>query len=95
MHCICPVSYTHLDVYKRQVTHFDISQPMINKAKELAEKEAVLDRISFVNGALENLSDFKDKSFDMVISFDAPVSYTYPIRNRLSGNSYAFAANVL
>lgn len=31
-----------------------------------------------MNGALENLSDFKDKSFDMVISFYAPVSYTYP-----------------
>lgn len=61
-----------------EVTHFDISQPMINKAKELAEKEGVLDRITFVNGALENLSDFKDKSFDMVISFYAPVSYTYP-----------------
>ena len=29
-----------------EVTHFDISQPMINKAKELAEKEGVLDRIS-------------------------------------------------
>jgi len=27
--------------------------------KELAEKEGVLDKIIFVNGALENLSDFK------------------------------------
>lgn len=61
-----------------KVTHFDISQPMINKAKELAEKEGVLDKITFVNGALEDLKAFKDKSFDMVISFDAPVSYTYP-----------------
>ena len=71
--------------YGCEVTHFDISQPMINKAKELAEKEGVLDRIVFVNGALENLSDFKDKSFDMVISFDAPVSYTYPNQEQVIG----------
>ena len=61
-----------------EVTHFDISQPMIDKAKELARKEGVLDKISFVKGALEDLKDFRDKSFDMVISFDAPISYTYP-----------------
>ena len=61
-----------------EVTHSDISQPMIDKAKELAEKEGVLDRITFVKGALEDLGDFKDRSFDLVISFDAPVSYTYP-----------------
>lgn len=61
-----------------EVTHFDISQPMLDKAKELAGKEGVLDRITFVKGALEDLEDFKDHSFDMVISFDAPVSYTYP-----------------
>lgn len=60
------------------VTHFDISQPMIDKAKELSKKEGVLDKITFIKGALEDLSNFKDKSFDMVISFDAPVSYTYP-----------------
>lgn len=61
-----------------EVTHFDISQPMLDKAKELAGKEGVLDRITFVKGALEDLTDFRDHSFDMVISFDAPVSYTYP-----------------
>lgn len=60
------------------VTHFDISQPMIDKAKELAEKEGVLDKITFIKGALEDLTSFQDKSFDMVISFDAPISYTYP-----------------
>lgn len=60
------------------VTHFDISQPMIDKAKELAKKEGVFDKIIFIKGALEDLSSFKDKSFDMVVSFDAPVSYTYP-----------------
>ena len=58
------------------VTHFDISQPMIDKAKELAEKEGVLDRIDFVKGALEDLGAYADRSFDMVVSFDAPISYT-------------------
>ena len=68
-----------------EVTHFDISQPMINKARELAEKEGVLDKIIFVKGALEDLKDFKEKSFDMVISFDAPVSYTYPNQEMVIG----------
>lgn len=68
-----------------KVTHFDISQPMIDKAKELAEKKGVLDRITFVKGALEDLSAFADSSFDMVISFDAPVSYTYPRQEQVIG----------
>lgn len=66
-----------------EVTHFDISQPMIDKAKDLAKKEGVLDKITFVKGALEDLENFKDKQFDMVISFDAPVSYTYPNQERV------------
>ena len=68
-----------------RVTHFDISQPMIDKAKELAEKEGVLDKIVFIKGALEDLSAFADGSFDMVISFDAPVSYTYPRQEQVIG----------
>ena len=51
-----------------RVTHFDISRPMIDKARELVEKERVLDRITFVQGALEDLSAYADKSFDLVIS---------------------------
>lgn len=61
-----------------KVTHFDISQPMIDKAKELAHKEGVLDKITFVKGALEDLQEFGDKSYDLVMSFDVPISYTYP-----------------
>ena len=68
-----------------EVTHFDISQPMIEKAKELADREGVLDRITFIKGALENLDDFKDNSFDMVISFDAPISYTWPHQEKIIG----------
>lgn len=71
--------------YGCKVTHFDISQPMIDKAKELAEKEGVLDKITFVKGALEDLKDFKDNSFDLVISFDAPISYTYPNQEQVIG----------
>ena len=66
-----------------KVTHFDISQPMIDKARELAEKEGVSDRITFVKGALEDLSAYKDGEFDLVMSFDAPISYTYPNQERV------------
>ena len=68
-----------------RVTHFDISQPMIDKAKELAARAGVTDRITFVKGALENLNDFADRSFDLVVSFDAPISYTYPNQTRVIG----------
>ena len=68
-----------------RVTHFDISQPMIDKAKELAEKEGVSDRITFVKGALEDLSAYRDREFDMVMSFDAPVSYTWPHQRKVIG----------
>ena len=67
------------------VTHFDISQPMIDKARQLACREGVEDRITFVKGALEDLSAYGDRSFDLVMSFDAPVSYTYPNQNRVIG----------
>ena len=68
-----------------RVTHFDISRPMIDKARELAEKEGVSDRITFVQGALEDLSAYRDREFDLVISFDAPVSYTYPNQEKVIG----------
>ena len=68
------------------VTHFDISQSMIGKAKELAEKEGVLEKITFVKGVLEDLSDYADRSFDLVMSFDAPISYTYPKQEEVIGN---------
>lgn len=68
-----------------KVTHFDISEPMIEKAKELAAAAGVLDRITFVRGALEDLSAFPDGAFDLVLSVDAPVSYTYPNQERVIG----------
>ena len=68
-----------------RVTHFDISKPMIDKARELAEKEGVSDRITFVKGALEDLGAYRDREFDLVMSFDAPVSYTYPNQEKVIG----------
>ena len=75
-----------------RVTHFDISRPMIDKAKELAEKEGVSDRITFVQGALEDLSAYGDRAFDLVMSFDAPVSYTYPNQRQVIGELVRIAA---
>ncbi len=68
-----------------RVTHLDISRPMIDKARELAAQEGVSDRITFVRGALEDLSAYRDREFDLVMSFDAPVSYTYPNQNKVIG----------
>ncbi|MDR0839679.1 MAG: methyltransferase domain-containing protein [Oscillospiraceae bacterium] len=61
-----------------RVTHFDISQPMIDKARALAEERGVAGNMTFVLGSLEDLSAFHDAQFDLVMSFDAPISYTYP-----------------
>lgn len=69
----------------RRVTHFDISQPMIDKARELAAEAGVLANLTFVKGALEDLSAYADRSFDLVLSFDAPISYTYPNQERVIG----------
>ena len=69
-----------------KVTHFDISQSMLDKAYRLASEAEVLENIIFVRGALEDLSAFADKSFDMVISFDAPISYTYPNQEAVIAN---------
>lgn len=68
-----------------RVTHFDISQPMLDKAKELAAQAGVLGNMEFVQGALEDLSAYGDGQFDMVLSFDAPVSYTYPNQEKVIG----------
>lgn len=69
-----------------KVTHFDISQPMLDKAAELAEIAGVADNIMFVKGALEDLSAYGDRSFDLVMSFDAPISYTWPNQETVIAN---------
>ncbi|MDE7210822.1 MAG: class I SAM-dependent methyltransferase, partial [Lachnospiraceae bacterium] len=69
-----------------RVTHFDISQPMLEKAAALAEAAGVAERITFIRGALEDLSAYTDRSFDLVISFDAPISYTWPNQKAVIAN---------
>jgi len=61
-----------------KVVHFDISLPMIEKARSLAKEYDFADNITFVHGSLEDLSNYMDNEFDLVMSFDAPISYTYP-----------------
>ncbi|MDE7326128.1 MAG: class I SAM-dependent methyltransferase [Lachnospiraceae bacterium] len=68
------------------VTHFDISKPMLDKASQLAKAAGVEERITFVLGALEDLSAYADRSFDLVISFDAPISYTWPNQEQVIAN---------
>ena len=68
------------------VTHFDISEVMIAKAQEIAAREGVLNKMTFVHGFLEDLKAYRDKQFDLVMSFDAPISYTYPKHEEVIGN---------
>ena len=77
------------------VTHFDISQPMIDKARQLAEQRGVAQNITFIHGALEDLSAFADNQFDLVMSFDAPISYTWPGQNQVIENLLRIAARRL
>lgn len=51
---------------------------MIDAARRRAEDEGLPANIVFVKGALEDLAAFNDHSFDLVVSFDAPISNTYP-----------------
>ena len=44
-----------------KVTHFDISAPMIARAKELAKEAGALDNMEFVEGALEDLSAYGER----------------------------------
>lgn len=60
-----------------KVCHLDISQEMIEHAHQIARREG-LENIEFKLGSIENLSYLKNESFDMSLSFDAPVSYSYP-----------------
>lgn len=61
-----------------QVTHLDISEPMLQMAKQRASEMKVEDQITFVHGRLTELSRYTDGQFDLVLSLDAPISYTYP-----------------
>lgn len=68
-----------------EVTHFDISRSMLAKARELAYRVGVSDRIQFVEGRLTELKQYANGQFDLVLSFDAPVSYCYPHQGEVLG----------
>ena len=78
-----------------KVTHFDISESMIAKAKEIAARECAADNITFIHGALEDLSAFGDNQFDLAMSFDAPISYTYPNQESVISNLARIASKRL
>jgi ubiquinone/menaquinone biosynthesis C-methylase UbiE len=69
-----------------KVTHLDISAGMIAKARELAFEAGIDDNITFIHAAIEEISAFRDKQFDLVISFDAPISYAYPGHESVIGD---------
>jgi SAM-dependent methyltransferase len=60
------------------VTHLDISQGMIDTARQLAQDAGVLHRMRFERGRVGDLMRYENGAFDLVICCDAPVSYTYP-----------------
>lgn len=61
-----------------KVTHYDISDSMIEAARAEAEKAGATGNMTFVKGKLSELRQYKDHSFDLVLCFDSPVSYCYP-----------------
>ena len=79
----------------RKVTHFDISEAMIEVAKSYAAREGVLENITFVQGRLEDLSAYADRAFDLVMSFDAPVSYTWPLQEQVLAELVRVTAKTL
>jgi len=65
------------------VTHLDVSQSMIDAAREQARREGVESRMSFQRARLGDLVSYPDSRFDLVICCDAPLSYTYPDQDRM------------
>ena len=76
-----------------RVTHLDISMPMLNKAREKAAQLELSGTVEFVHGRLTDLSAYSDEQFDLVISLDAPVSYTYPKHQEVIANLIRVAKN--
>lgn len=60
-----------------RVTHLDLSPAMLERARAAAAKHAV-DGIEFRQGDVCNLAAFADRSFDLTLCLDAPVSYAWP-----------------
>ncbi len=75
-----------------KVTHLDISMPMLEKAREQAIALGISDWITFVHGRITDLSAFAEGQFDLVLSLDAPISYTYPKQNEVIAELVRIAA---
>jgi len=65
---------------------------MIAKARALAEQRGLTEKMTFVLGKLENLSAYEDRQFDLVMSFDAPICYTWPNHEQVLGELVRIAA---
>jgi len=63
------------------VTHLDISIDMIEEASRQAQKAGLV-KLNFVEGSVVDLAEFKDQNFDLTLSFDAPISYSYPYHEK-------------
>ena len=57
-----------------RIVLLDISSEMLRLASKKAKKEKI-SNIEFVQGSIEDLSPFKDKSFDITLCLDSPLSY--------------------
>jgi ubiquinone/menaquinone biosynthesis C-methylase UbiE len=64
-----------------EVVHLDLSPEMLAQAR-LAAEASGLETITFVEGAVADLSRFDDDGFDLVLCFDAPISFSYPRHDR-------------
>ncbi len=64
-----------------QVTHLEFSSRMLQSARKEADRNG-LDNIEFVFGKIQDLSEFSDRSFELTLALDAPVSYAYPEHKR-------------
>jgi SAM-dependent methyltransferase len=77
------------------VTHLDISQGMIDTARQLAQDAGVLDRMRFERRRVGDLTQYENGTFDLVICCDAPISYTYPDHVRTIAELTRIAARAL
>jgi SAM-dependent methyltransferase len=77
------------------VTHLDISQGMIDTARQLAQDAGVLEGMRFERGRVGDLTRYEDATFDLVICCDAPISYRYPDHVRTIAELTRVAAQAL
>lgn len=59
-----------------KVVHLDISPGMLDLAREKS-KALGIEGIDFIRGSVDNLSQFGDSRFDLVLCLDSPLSFCY------------------